>query len=472
MNAPDQFAQFEISGDAYGAERAIVGACLTSADAIAEVSARVRPTDLVNPFLMTCYGALVELVGEGRQPSIEGLVATIGNPEIEDGLFARPYLEHLRRASFVSRLFPLADAIETVRDAAQRRMLVDIGAALRMADAAPRAISDVIADAMAQLDDVAAMARKSSRMTYDAGGAATAALEHLSASERTSPTTGLHDLDKTLGGWPKGELSVLAGRPGMGKSAVATSCLISAARARHGCMFFSLEMTKRQLGARIMTDVAWSHDRPIHYQDILRRNVTSDNDMRRLMQAASIVSGLPIVIEEERGLTISDVAARARKQAAKFERDGGSLDIVFVDHMLLVRASSRYAGNRVREVAEISDGLASLAKELNCAVVALCQLNRGVEGRDVKRPALSDLRDSGAIEEDASTVTFIYRPAYYLEQQRANNADDEAKRMLALQDSKNALELIVAKNRNGSVGIVDVFVDIGANAVRNLARSE
>lgn len=122
----------------------------------------------------------------------------------------------------------------------------------------------------------------------------------------------------------------------------------------------------------------------------------------------------------------------------------------------------------MREVAEISDALASLAKELNVAVVALCQLNRGVEGRDIKRPTLADLRDSGAIEEDANNVTFVYRPAYYLEHMRAEGAA-EAKRLAKLDECRNSLEFIVAKNRNGRVGIVDAFVDIGANAIRDKA---
>jgi len=229
------------------------------------------------------------------------------------------------------------------------------------------------------------------------------------------------------------------------------------------CLFFSLEMTGKQLGSRLLTDIAYTHSDPIFYQDVLKRKI-DDRQRARLMQAREFIASLPIIIEEQRGLTISDIMARSRKVARKFEDDGGSLDVIFVDHMLLVKPSQRYSGNRVREVAEISDGLATLAKQLNCAVVALCQLNRGVEGRDVKRPTLSDLRDSGAIEEDASTVTFIYRPAYYLAQTRLQG-DAEIKRQELLEAQKNVLEFIVAKNRNGEAGIVDAFVEIGANAV-------
>lgn len=225
-------------------------------------------------------------------------------------------------------------------------------------------------------------------------------------------------------------------------------------------------MTGKQLGSRLLTDIAFTRDRPIYYQNILRRDV-SEMDRNRLKQAEAIVAKFPLRIEEQRGLSIADISARSRKWRDVFVRDGGSLDVVFVDHMLLVKPSSRYSGNRVREVAEISDGLASLAKELECAVVALCQLNRGVEGRDEKRPMLSDLRDSGAIEEDASNVIFIYRPAYYLERMKSDKPDAAAALAEALAAKRTLLEFIIAKNRNGSPGIVEAFVDIGANAVRN-----
>ena len=135
--------------------------------------------------------------------------------------------------------------------------------------------------------------------------------------------------------------------------------------------------------------------------------------------------------------------------------------------MMLVRSSDRYAGNRVREVGEISEGLMALAQELDVAVVALCQLNRGVEGRDNKRPTLADLRDSGEVEQNASLVIFLYRPAYYLEQKREDDPEIEREREALLEKHRHRLEFIVSKNRNGRPGVVDAFVNIGANAVRN-----
>jgi replicative DNA helicase len=219
----------------------------------------------------------------------------------------------------------------------------------------------------------------------------------------------------------------------------------------------------------MLTDLAWSYDDPIQYEDILqrRRETFDDRKRRRLAEARDRLRDLPLTIEEQRGLTFGEIAARARKHASALDRHGRKLDLVIIDHMLLVRPSHRYSGNRVREVAEISDGIATLAKDMGTSVLALCQLNRGVEGRENKRPSLADLRDSGAIEEDASLVMFLYRPAYYLEHQRQDNPEAEASRVATLEACRNSLEFIVAKNRNGRMCTVDAFVDIGANAVRN-----
>lgn len=458
-------SQFEINSELFGAERSIVGKCLVSPESIPEAAGQIKATDFEHPFLAKCFDLLCRFEADGQKPSIEALVSVFGPDELEPGLTPRAFLDALVKASFFRSLMRIDDAVGVMREAAQRRRVSEIASTMFASSAGIKPVMEVIAEATDGLDEIAASFRQGKRLVYDAGGAADAAFAHLDGAERTAPTTGLVDLDKCLGGWPKGELSVVAGRPGMGKSAFATTALLRAGKAKHGCLFFSLEMTGKQLGARLLTDIAYTHNEPIFYQNVLKRLV-SDRDRQRLVQARDFLRSLPVVIEEQRGLTISEIVARSRKVARKFEDDGGSLDVIFVDHMLLVKPSQRYSGNRVREVAEISDGLATLAKQLNCAVVALCQLNRGVEGRDVKRPTLSDLRDSGAIEEDASTVTFIYRPAYYLAQTKAQG-EAEIKRQELLETQKNVLEFIVAKNRNGEVGIVDAFVEIGANAVRN-----
>jgi replicative DNA helicase len=183
--------------------------------------------------------------------------------------------------------------------------------------------------------------------------------------------------------------------------------------------------------------------------------------------AKKAIAEYPATIEVQRGLTVAEISARARRHANALAAKGQKLETIFVDHIGLVRASGQYLGNRPREIAEITDGLATLAKDLDCAVIGLCQLNRGVEGRENRRPGLSDLKDSGAIEEDASAVIFLYRPAYYLANTREDNHEREQQRIQALAAVENVLELVVAKNRNGRTGVVEAFGNIGANAIRD-----
>jgi replicative DNA helicase len=458
---------FQIDLEIFGAERAVIARCLAEPALIAQAAARLSPAEFAHPFLGEAFRVLVDLHDSGRKPSMESLIAVFADDEVESGLKVRDCLTRIVRASLYGQFLPIDDAIEVVRDAAARNVFSKIAEDMRIGAGIVRPLIETASEASARLDDLIAMARGGDRLTFGGEQITSVVADHFSSSDVNNPTTGLKDLDDVLGGWPKGELSVVAARPGMGKSAFATHALVRAAKARRGCLFFSLEMTPLQISSRMLTDLAFTADNPIFYEDILKRRV-DERQRARLDAAQAIVAQLPLTIEVERGLTLTDVAVRSRKLAAQYAHDGGSLDVIFVDHMLLLRASQRYAGNRVREVAEISDGLASLAKELNVAVVALCQLNRQVEGRENKRPGLSDLRDSGAIEEDASTVTFLYRPAYYLERMKADG-DQEYERLQKLEDKRNDLEFIVAKNRNGRVETVNAFVNIGANAIRNKA---
>lgn len=450
------------------AEQTIIGRMLVRPDLIGEVAGKLRATDFEVPIHAALFDAAAALSAGGKSPSIEMLSAMFGTDEIAPGLTLRGYLKSLARESVVGAFLPMQDAVDALREHSHRRRLTAIGGMIGSWAVAGRPVTEITADAVAELDDVFAAAKDGKRLTYDAAGAADAAIAHLDTVDDVYPTMGLIDLDRITGGWPRGQLSVLAGRPGMGKSAAAASALRKAAVRNHAAMFFSLEMTKEQMGARLLADTAFTASSPILYEDILNRRI-DERGRVRLDEALELLRKLPIVIQEERGVTLAEISARARKHAAALDREGRRLDVIFVDHIGLVRASNRYAGNRVREVAEISDGLATLAKELDTSVVALCQLNRGVEGRDNKRPSLADLRDSGAIEEDASVVTFVYRPAYYLESRREDDRDKDYERQQQLESVRHVLEFVVAKNRNGRVGIVQAFCDIGANAIRDAA---
>jgi replicative DNA helicase len=456
------------------AEQALIGHCMIKPHEIGEIAAALDINAVSEPFHKRALEILFELHASGRTPSLESLIAVTGNDELAPMVTVRDYMRRIMSEAIIGGSAPWRDAVEVIHDGNSREELLAIGSLLSAASSTAKvAIPDIVSNAVARLDDVAARATGKCN-TYDAQEAADMALAHLDSEGGRWPTTGLDDLDRMLGGWPIGQLSILAARPSMGKSAAATSAVLSAVRKGHATMFFSLEMVGIQIGARILTDLAYTTPNPVQYEDIIKsgergRATIGDMGRRRINAARELLAKLPIKIDEQRGLSMADIVARSRKHANELARYGEKLELIVVDHIGLVKPSSRYAGNRVREVAEISDGLATLAKDLDCAVVGLCQLNRAVEGRENRRPTLSDLRDSGAIEEDAATVTFLYRHAYYLERLREDDTEKEKVRQELLTACQHDIEYSVAKNRNGRCGLVDAWVDIGANAIRDKA---
>jgi replicative DNA helicase len=281
-------------------------------------------------------------------------------------------------------------------------------------------------------------------------------------------TTGFGDLDARTGGFQRGELVILAGRPGMGKSALAISSARQSAEAGHAGIYFSLEMTAKALSGRALTDAIFDHNDPIAYSDAVAGSL-SNAQAQRIVDAQREFRP-PFEIDPQGGLSASQIAGRARKYQQALERKGRTLDLVVVDHLHLVRASDRYRGNATGELTEISGALKALAKDLNVPVVALAQLNRGVEGRENKRPTLADLRQSGSIEQDADLVLMLYREAYYLTV-RCSDPREEGDRIARLMEVQNRIEVIIAKNRNGPTCTVPLFCNIAANAFRNMARA-
>ena len=246
--------------------------------------------------------------------------------------------------------------------------------------------------------------------------------------------TGLNDLDGKMGGLQSSDLIILAGRPGMGKTALATNIAYNVARAWRGEVradghidtvnggivgFFSLEMSAEQLATRIIAEQTGIPSSTI------RRGGINERDFEKIKDVAIELQHLPFFIDETGGLSIAQLAARARR----LKRQHG-LDLLVIDYIQLLQGSTRRAQeNRVQEVTEITTSLKALAKELNVPVVALSQFSRQVENRDDKRPQLSDLRESGSIEQDADVVMFVFREEYYLEQQGAAGRDRRVRQM-------------------------------------------
>jgi replicative DNA helicase len=253
----------------------------------------------------------------------------------------------------------------------------------------------------------------------------------------------------------------------MGKTALAVCIAGTTSKAGEPTFFSSLEMGDISLSTRSLADRAFERNRPIPYYDIANGTL-NDAQAQRVIEAARQQREWPLKIDPAPGLTVSQIAARARRHKQTLERQGLRLGPVIVDHMHIVRPSNRYSGARVNEVGEISAALKALAKELDVPVIALAQLSRALENRDDKRPTMADLRDSGTIEQDADAIIFVYREAYYLERSTGANAEQEAIRVDRLIDAKDQLEAIVAKQRNGPTGTVHLFCNIACNAVRDL----
>jgi len=247
----------------------------------------------------------------------------------------------------------------------------------------------------------------------------------------------------------------------MGKTTFAVSVARNAAKAGAGVGFISLEMDGNKVAQRLASDIAYDWNIHVPYVDIIRGNL-SQEDLASVESALSDVGKLPLAIEEQSGLTVSQIRTKAENMIRDFERAGSRLDVLMIDHLGLIRASNRYSGNRNNEIAEMTASLKALARDFDIAVVLLSQLNREVEKRGDKRPQLSDLRDSGAIEQDADTIMFLYREAYYLE--RDKHCDNWVEKMMA---AENKMEVIMAKQRNGPLETKNVYAKMACSAIRN-----
>jgi len=264
--------------------------------------------------------------------------------------------------------------------------------------------------------------------------------------------TGLTGIDDRLGGLHKSDLIIIAGRPSMGKTALATNIAFHAASKlqesgkKSTVAFFSLEMSSEQLSTRILAEQS-----RIKSNDI-RRGKISDEQFDKFIETSKNISELPLYIDETPAISIAAVSNRARRIKRLF-----GLEMIVVDYIQLMRGPTNNANNRVQEISEITQGLKAIAKELSVPVLALSQLSRAVEQRDDHKPLLSDLRESGSIEQDADVVMFVYRAAYYLERKEPQAATVEhAEWQAKMSEIAHLAQIIIAKQRHGPTGNVDL----------------
>lgn len=411
------------------------------------------------------FSLITAAAAEGRALSPATLAPQIGDLRFGD-MNAGTYLIKLVGSCADPVMLP--EYIAAVRELAARRAMIALADSIKNFAEAPKgALAPFVGDTIATLDAISAALRSKRQSMHHAGDLALQTVENLKSGKKPeSISTGLRDLDRITGGWHRRELAVIAGRPSMGKSAFALSTLRLAAMHGATSLFFSLEMQDEAVSMRLLSDGVFNRQTPIPYSRMDQRKV-DEHELNRLHSVSEDLLNLPMHIDTQRGLSVAEIGARARRKRDELERNGQRLDLICVDHLGKVQSSDRYAGNKVHETGEKTNALANLAGELDVAVIALTQLNRGVEGRDDKRPGMSDLRDSGNIEEDADTVSFLYRPAYYLERTKIDDPEKDEKRLNMLEIKRNTLELIVSKNRRGPICTQEFFIDVASNVVRD-----
>jgi replicative DNA helicase len=461
------------------AEQQLLGAILTNNDVFDRISSVVKKDHFYDPVHARIFEIAAARIAKNALASPVTLKAFMEDDEGLKELGGPAYLVRLAGAAVSA--FAARDYAQIIYDLAIRRELIrlgrDISARAAQVDVASEPAEQIV-EAEQQLYRLAEQGRSESGFQSFLRAVTDAVMNANAAYQRdgglAGVSTGLVDLDKKLGGLHKSDLLILAGRPSMGKTSLATNIAFNIAKAyRRGRLpdgsegavnggvvgFFSLEMSAEQLAARILSEASEVPSEQI------RRGDMTEGEFRRFVDAAKQLESCPLYIDDTPALPISQVAARARR----LKRTHG-LDVLMVDYLQLLRGSSK--DNRVQEVSEITQGLKAIAKELDIPVVALSQLSRQVESRDDKRPQLSDLRESGSIEQDADVVMFVFREEYYKEREKP--ADHELDKMAQWQSDMEKLhgraEVIIGKQRHGPIGTVDLSFEGRFTRFGNLAK--
>ena len=461
------------------AEQALLGAILINNEAFYRVADFLEPEHFFEPIHRQIYDIARGLIRMGKLASPVTLKTFLPADIDIAGMALTQYLARL--ASEATTVINAFDYGRTVYDLATRRDLIALGEEMvniafdAPVDFAPR---EQIESAERRLYELAETGRYGGGFQTFESALHTAVDMAAKAYQRegrlSGLATGLRDLDTKMGGLQSSDLIIVAGRPGMGKTAFATNIAYNVARAWRGEVradghivtanggivgFFSLEMSAEQLSTRIIAEQTGIPSSTI------RRGGIHENEFERIRDVVVELQHLPFFIDESGGLTVAQLAARARR----LKRQKG-LDLLVVDYIQLLQGSSHRAlEGRVHEVTEITTSLKALAKELNVPVLAISQLSRQVENRDDKRPQLSDLRESGSIEQDADVVLFVFREEYYLSNKEPRPGTEEhAKWQTDIGAVHGKAEIIIGKQRHGPTGTVALQFEASVTRFDNL----
>lgn len=462
MNLPANIGEFErLPPHSYEAEQALLGSLLHNNMAFERVAEFLKPEHFSDPTHARIYEAISTLLSRGHIADPITLKEYFDRDETLVDVGRGRYLAQL--AGSVISIINTEDYGRKIYDFYLRRQLIDIGEGI-VNDAHTYELdvvaSDQIEVAEKKLFDLATIGVQERGLQSFSSALKQALTNAEIAYKRDSHvvgvTTGFKKVDEYLGGFHPSDLIILAGRPSMGKTALATNFAFNAARAAlekkegAGVAFFSLEMSSEQLANRLLGQESGLSS------DLIRRGDIGKSDFPRLVEVSNRLNSIPFFIDDTPALSVAALRTRARRLMRQ-----ESLGMIVIDYLqLLSGAGKKSAENRVLELSEITRGLKALAKELNVPILALSQLSRAVEQRDDKRPQLADLRESGSIEQDADLVMFIYREEYYLARKKPTGGDDKlAEWERSLNAVANIAELIIAKQRHGPIGTVQLHFE-------------
>lgn len=467
------------------AEQALLGAILVNNDAIAHVQDFLTGDHFINPAHRKIYQAAVKLIEKGLIASPVTLKPYFENEDSLSEIGGAEYLARLAGAAI--SIINSAEYGQIIYQMAIKRDLINVGTDIvngAYENNIDATAQDQIEEAEKQLYALAEQGgseggfKSFSRSATDAVGIIEMAFRR--GGKLAGKTTGFESINRHIGGLHKSDLMILAGRPAMGKTALATNIAFNTARAYRDDMalgvphdeskgavvaFFSLEMSADQLAARILAEQSGLSARD------LRQGKLSQDEFNRLARTAQDLEELPLFIDDSPALNIGALMTRARR----LKRLHG-VGLVVVDYLQLLTGSgrgSRGPENRVQEISEITRGLKGLAKQLKIPVLALSQLSRAIESRENKRPLLSDLRESGSIEQDADMVTFVYRAEYYHKQTEPD--PDTQDHLIWLEEGdklEGRAEFIIGKQRHGPTGIIQLLFDAATTKFTDLPTSD
>lgn len=416
------------------AEKSLLGAVLIDDEVLADVTEHVRPDDFYDKTHGVIFGAMMRLYEKHRPVDLLTLTDELKRKKEIDIVGGSAYLTEL--TTYVPTSAHAESYAEIVKQKSVRRRLIKAsGDISELGFDEETSTDELLQRAEAEIFSVSDQTLKQDVSTLESIlNDSFERLEelHKNKGQLRGIRTGYRDLDNLTAGLQRSDLIILAARPAMGKTTFVTNLAYNVATiAREPVLFFSLEMSKEQLVDRMLADAsgvdAWN----------IRTGNLSDEDFSKLSEAMGEMAEAPIFIDDTPGLSVLEMRTKARRISHE-----QPLGLIIIDYLQLMQGSGRSDGNRVQEVSEISRGLKLIARELNVPLIALSQLSRSVESRSPQIPQLSDLRESGSIEQDADIVSFIYRPGYY----EPDNPEFE-----------NITDLIIAKHRNGPTDKVQLY---------------